>query len=232
MANTINDLSEAYALWSLYVVSTAPPKTTSLSPDTSPWRPPQWDGLTNEAAQLALIKTNVSDGTNYYFFDAILHADHTTTLKATENPVQTGASITDHAYMLPARLTLSIAMSDAMTSMLKGQWQTSRSRSVSAYRTLVNLQQSRVPLTIMTRLNLYENMIIEQITAPDDYKTKYGLKCTINFRQIMVGMVATTTKISSAPQITDSTSVGTVQPIPLTEAQKAVLVSLGFTPTY
>jgi hypothetical protein len=211
MGNIINEASEVYAAYSLYTVSVASPVSVTLASQTTAWKPSQWNGLSSDIAQLATIKTNISDGTNYYFFDAVLHADHTTTVKATEHPVQTGANIADHAYMMPSRLILSIAMSDAMQSLNPANWSKIPTKSVSAYRTLVNLQQSRVPLTILTRLNSYDNMIIEQINAPDDYKTIYGLKCTITLRQIMTGTVATTTTgTSSATQVTGSTNTGSV----------------------
>lgn len=160
------------------------------------------------AEQLIMVKTNVGG----FFFDAFLRLDHTTKLKITEHPVQTGASITDHAYMEPAQLTIEVGMTDVAKSLLPGQFSGGWSRSVTAYQALKELQAQRIPIQVLTRLGLYKNMLIETITAPDDVKTLYGLRATITLREIIVAEVRTV-KISARPQITNSTNRGTQEPV-------------------
>ncbi len=145
-----------------------------------------------------------------YFFDAVLRLEHTEGNRITEHPVQTGANISDHAFELPARLTLEIGMSDVMDSYQKGQFTETKSRSVSAYQTLLRLKQARLPMQIITRLKQYENMVIEQMHAGDDFKTRHGLKCIVTFRQIMTAKV-NFKKVSSRPQVTGKTDKGSVQ---------------------
>ena len=65
-------------------------------------------------------------------------------------------------------------------------------RSVKAWGTLISLMQSRVPLTVETRLQTYKNMIIEEVSSPDDCTTYYGLKCTVRLREIIFAEVAET----------------------------------------
>jgi hypothetical protein len=60
--------------------------------------------------------------TKAYFFDAILREDHTTQRRITEHPVQSGANINDYSYQMPARLILEIGMSDAMATLIAGQF--------------------------------------------------------------------------------------------------------------
>ena len=148
-----------------------------------------------------------------YFFDAIIRAEHSRTLRVTEHPVQDGANISDHSFQMPARLALEIGMSDAMDSYQAGQWQGPFAKSVNAYWKLLELQNDRLPLTVSTRLGTYVNMILEQINAPDDYKTKYGLKALVTFKQIITAQVPTT-KVSVMPQQSQQTNVGEVQPTP------------------
>jgi len=147
-----------------------------------------------------------------YFFDAVLRAEHRQDLVRTEHPVQSGASIVDHAYLRPARVILEIGMSDAMGSFAAGQFTSSASRSVSAYQTLLDLQSSRVPLTLSTRLNQYANMLIESIGAVEDARTRFAGKFQVVFSQIIVATVATKT-VTARPDQTDATNEGVKQPV-------------------
>lgn len=166
----------------------------------------------NDIPQLVGVQTNL-DG---YFFDAVLKTDHSSKLKITEHPVEEGAAITDHAYVEPRSLTLEIGMSDVCMSFVDGQFAQKSSRSVSAYEVLKQLQSNRIPLKVFTRLDVYENMLIETITSPDDYKTMFGLRAAIGLREIIVvttSTVALPNRTSTQPQKTGATNKGTVQPI-------------------
>ena len=56
-------------------------------------------------------------------------------------------------------------------------------------------------------------MVIEQITVPDDYKTAYGLRCTVTFRQIFTATVSTIkVAVSGRSDATESTSKASVAP--------------------
>ncbi len=145
-----------------------------------------------------------------FIFDAILTLNHERSVSITSHPVETGAALTDHAYMQPAKLTLQVGMSDALVDVIAGQFANGPTRSVSAYQTLVNLAQLRIPFDVATRLGLYRNMLIASITTPDDHTTVYGLKATVVLQEIFVATV-TTVKISAQPQTTDSTNRGDVQ---------------------
>jgi len=165
--------------------------------------------------QLIYVKTNIGG----WFFDAFLRVDHTSKLTITEHPIQVGAAITDHAYMEPAELVMEIGMSDAATSLVNGQFANGWSRSVKAYEVLAELQKQRIPIQVVTRLKVYQNMLIETISVPDDYKTLYSLKVTVSLREIMVATVKTV-KLSARPQVTGSTNRGNPEPV---EPNKSIL---------
>ena len=173
-----------------------------------PYRPPQWDGLPGDINQLVYVKTNIGG----YFFDAVIRSEHSSTLRMTSHPVQTGANIVDHSYLEPATLVMEIVMSDAMDSLVPGQFTERYTKSVSAYQVLLDLQAARLPLQVLTRLKLYQNMLIEEINAPDDVKTLYGLRCSVTMREIFVVEVAKTT-VSARPQTTGQSNRGTQQPV-------------------
>lgn len=173
---------------------------------TGPYRPPVWNNLPTDLSQLVLVKTNIGG----YFFDGILREDHTSSLKITQHPVQTGAAITDHSFVEPARVSLDVFMSDAMDSLVPNQFTGRYTKSVSGYQALQDLQESRIPVSVHTRIRDYNNMLIERIEVPDDRKTQYGLHCTVDMREIFVVDVAQTT-VSARSQATGSTNSGEKQ---------------------
>lgn len=191
-------------------IAVVPATALSIATNINGFRPPQWSSSPGAGSpQLVYVKTNI----NGYFFDAVLRMNHTSPLRKTEHPIQTGANLVDHAYMLPAHLTLEIGMSDSMDSLVLGQYSGGATKSISAYQTLVKLQQSRVPLTVVTRLQKYVNMLITNINAPDDVNTSNALKCSITLEQIFMAQVGTTTPSSSRGQTTSApTDTGTEQP--------------------
>lgn len=152
-------------------------------------------------------KTNIGG----WFFDAVINLTHTSQLTITSHPVQTGNNVTDYAFLLPRTLSMNVGMSDTATSFIPGQFAGGSSRSVEAYKVLEQLQQLRIPIQVYTRLGLYQNMLIQQLTVPDDYTTHNGLKCTVDLQELLVTTVQTV-KISSAPSTTSSAKQGTKQP--------------------
>lgn len=146
-----------------------------------------------------------------WFFDAILQATHTSTLTITEHPVQAGASLTDFAFRQPRTLSLNIGMSDVATSFIPGQFSGGSSRSVQAYNVLDQLQQSRIPVQVYTRLGLYQNMLVETLTVQDDHTTAHGLRCTVDLKEVLVATVSVV-KVSANKAVTDKAQKGKQQP--------------------
>lgn len=183
-----------------------------------PWRPPQW--VSNDVPPLLLVAANPQTGDlTAYVFDAIIRTEHSQKLEYTRNPIQTGAPITDHAYVMPSTVTVEIHMSDAMQSYVVGQWADNESRSVSAYQTLLRLQSSRQPIALFTRLNQYENMLIADVYAVEEHDNRYGLRAMVTFAQILTAYLQTSVvaqrvqnPVSEFPQTTAKTSIGTIPP--------------------
>ena len=121
-------------------------------------------------------------------FDAVFSTDHSANATITQHPVQSGASISDHAYMEPDEVSAEVGMTDTAASISGGA-----SRSVNAYAQLRALMELREPFTLITRLRTYQNMLITSISAPDDYKTMNALRASIVFQQVNIVSVSTTT---------------------------------------
>ena len=154
-----------------------------------------------------------------YVFDGAIRAEHQQRLTITQLPVQTQASVSDNAYLVPAIVTVEIAMSDAMQSYTVGQFSGSTSRSVSAYQTLLSLQNGMTFLQLATRLNMYTNMLIADIAADDTRETEYGLKAIVTFQQVLTAGVEISNSAfiaddSSRPQTTGQTPAGPSQASP------------------
>lgn len=114
-----------------------------------------------------------------FIFDAVFSVDHSANVTVTTHPVQAGASVADHAYQEPDEVTLDIGMTDAAIGV-------ETNHSVNAYTELREIMAKREPVTLVTRLKTYQNMVITSISAPDDVKTMNALKASIYFSQVKI----------------------------------------------
>jgi len=190
---------------------------------SGPWMPPQWAQPaltvmtvvnTGSAAtgQPATAAARQAATTNYVFQNpSVIRASHRRTTKATSHPVLTGANIADHAYIEPSSLTLEIIASDAMASLQNGAWVGWPTAGITAWQILKSLQLSRTLLTITTRLDTYTNMLIMECEAPDENKTRHGLRATVVFREIIAASVASQSAVSARPQASSQNPQGIVQ---------------------
>lgn len=93
----------------------------------------------------------------------ILAERHESSIGITEQPIETGAKITDHAYVEPKKLSLEFGGELA----------------VPTYNALVRFQESRVPFVFVSGLFLYSNMLIQKISVTRD----------VNYSQVLYGTV-------------------------------------------
>lgn len=173
-----------------------------------------------------------------YVFDAVLELEHEQRLEKTRHPVQTGADISSHAYLMPPRVVMYIGMSDAMDAYSNGVNAAnqsgagvapntvapfsgnSTSKSVNAYQTMISLQSARQPLTVTTRLRTYNNMVITSVSPREDYKTITGLRMRVEFEQIFTALTASAVSsdpaaqapLTARPDATQQTGLGVINP--------------------
>ena len=166
---------------------------------------PQYASVRGKS-QDALIycKTNIGG----YFFDGYLSTKVESELEITSHPVETGASIVDHAYVKPKTITMEIIMSDVHQSLVSGQFDGSWSRSVKAYNVLRQIQEDRIPVSVLVRTGIFENMLIKSITVSDDYKSINGLIATVELVEVPIATL-TYVKLSKDPQVTEIYDYGT-----------------------
>jgi hypothetical protein len=219
ITSAVNSLSTLYmvgkAAWNVYAISNRP-SISAPGSATDAYRPADWGKYGRDEDQMIYLAPNISEVeevrigkkketyevTVGYYFDAFIKEDHTSSVKVTEHPVQGGSNISDHAYNLADKLTLEVLVSDSVESIVSGQFTGSKSKSVSgkftgsksksvtAYEILRSLKERRVLVSVKTRLFYYTNMIIENMSVSDDYKSANSLRCTVSLRQVMTAVVA------------------------------------------
>lgn len=161
---------------------------------------------------------------NGYVFDAYLRMQQQSTMTITENPVESGSLVTDHAYVNAPIFTFEIGMTDTAQGKVFGQFGFFN-RSVNAYKLLKNWQEDRTLLTLNGKYGFYENILIQDILANDDYTTYNGLKATIVLKQVIITSTKIV-KVSSANFMTSSTNRG-VQNAKAPSSNVSALVELG-----
>ncbi len=180
-ANTLSGLYSAASLVSKLVSG------QSLFDQSNAYTPTLW-GSGLGIQQTVMVKSNIGG----YIFDAIFSTDTEHGLTITQHPVQTGANISDHAFVNPVRISMQVGVSDAMGYRNGAQYGSDgQTKSVQAYRLLCKLQELRTPMQVVTRLNTYENMLIESIEVSDDVSTLCAFKATVNMVQVLVVNVGT-----------------------------------------
>jgi hypothetical protein len=121
----------------------------------------------------------------------IIQEDANDTLTITRQPVQQGASITDHAYMEPTFLGMSLIYGGTNTlSFLPVSLK-------SIYQQFLTLQSSRSPFTITTPKRVYTNMLLASLSQTNDKSTENVLKLDCKFQQVIIVPVATTLVVNS-----------------------------------
>ena len=118
-------------------------------------------------------------------FRVVVEEQHEDSLTITEHPVEQGAKVNDHAYVMPARLTIRAGMSD-----MDGD-----GKSRETYERLLELMRRREPFDIVTGKRLYENMLLESVSTTTDATTEKALLVTAECREVII----VRTQASSVP---------------------------------
>ena len=150
---------------------------------------------------------------------------HTDELTITENPVEQGASVSDHAFLRPAEVIIRCGWSNSGYGALAN----TANNVVSAanggdsgdtyvrtvYQKLRELQGSREPFDLVTGKRTYRNMLIAALAVTTDERSENALMVTATCRQVIIVTTKATTLPPAAaqrlPERTGETSRGAVQ---------------------
>lgn len=192
-----------------------------------------------------------------YVFDIYSNINHNLNSTITSHPTQFGANVSDHVIEEPDMLTFQIGMSDASQDLIKGQFNkrglnedeeiyynnskpsllnedkikqlntVSNSRSVNAYLTLSRLKLKGIPMTCVTRLRTYNNMLIQSINVDDTIETKYGLRATVVMKEVLITELQKI-QANSTAQTTQTTQKGSTNALDFDIATRKEFTSTDF----
>lgn len=130
----------------------------------------------------------------------------------TDHPVEDGTIISDHMYLLPQKVDISIIYSQSSGSLLVNPFGFSPLPGLSEYyHKFLVLQESMSLFNINTGKRFYENMQIENIHVVTDVHSENMLKLTIRCRQIIVVSTSTTNTQEATPN-NQSNALATASP--------------------
>lgn len=114
--------------------------------------------------------------------DVIISESTNDTLTVTKQPVQQGASITDHAYKEPTVINMTMNFRDNIGVSLS-----------KVYQNLLDLQSSRVPFTVVTPKRIYNSMLMTSLGQTTERNTENCLAIVISCQEVILVPVTTTT---------------------------------------
>ena len=122
-----------------------------------------------------------------FVFDAVFEETHEADLEVTDNPVETGVVVSDHAFMKPLRVKISAGVSDTpLAAVTDDPFASDAGRSRRAFELLTELQKRAEPFDLQTGLKLYENMVCTSIRTSQDKDSSGALLFTAELREVII----------------------------------------------
>lgn len=171
--------------------------------------------------------------------DAALREVHSGEVEVTEHPVEQGSNITDHTRPKPDRLTIDAIVSNTpinttqrtrvveafgvsfVSSSLEDSRQGAAGYAETAYAKLVELKDKGSPITVVTQIRTYDDMILISLSVPRDSKTGDALLFTASFQRVILVKNKLTRKVVSRdPKVQPKNKTGKQAPKTDTSASK------------
>ena len=131
--------------------------------------------------------------------DGYPEEEHTMEVRATQNPVESGSTLTDNVVKLRDQLKLEGWTSDILPANRAAA--ASPDRAADTWQHIEQLMRAREPVTVVTGIKTYTNMLVQKVTVPRDVKTGASLR----FRIELIEMLFADTSIARySPDRVDS----------------------------
>lgn len=136
-------------------------------------------------------------GDTLYQLDGVISEQHQSSATVTQHPVEYGVNIADHVIKQPQKIIINGIVTNSpfpgqlfnklpggakfgtqALSVLTG------SRVRDAYAGLIALQNERLPVRLQTGLLVYDNMVLTDVSAPNDLEG--NLKVTLTFTEVFI----------------------------------------------
>jgi|SRR5665213_731812 len=143
-------------------------------------------------------------------------------LEITQQPVQQGAMIADHAFKKPVNLSVTMQFKDNPLQSLAQVYQ-----SLLALQTPV-LPATLAPFTVITPKRVYTNMLLSTLGLTTDKKTEAVLAISASFQEVLLVSVGTT--IVPRSQLKNPGNNGGTQAVGKKSALKTLAQGIGLSP--
>ncbi len=121
-----------------------------------------------------------------FSIDASISEEHGFNSEVTEYPVETGGDITDNVRAKPITVTLECIVSDTPLGDFVNIRDSGSIPSVIAYSRLTKIRDKREPVTIITSLDTFENMVLTDLSIPRKAETGHAIEFSATFQQIIL----------------------------------------------
>lgn len=115
--------------------------------------------------------------------DVSLNEEHVFPAQITRNPVENGSQYADNIIIEPITLSMTARVSDASMIPLVP---TFGSKAIDAYTALIELQSSREIISVVTGINVYQNMFLEKITVPRQSADGNSLRFELVISELLI----------------------------------------------
>lgn len=130
--------------------------------------------------------TVIQRGFGGFTFDAIFEEDHTIEMEVTDYPVETGVSVTDHAFMKPYKVRMTLGVTNHQLAPYDGGFGLADVRITNAFRKLTDLMLTREPFDLQTGLKLYNNMLCTYLHVIQNASSANALVFECDLREIVI----------------------------------------------
>ncbi len=128
--------------------------------------------------------------------NVVINESTNDTLTITKQPVQQGASMTDHSYKEPTALSMTAHLKDngffTALSELNPFGGGAQGSLASLYKDLLDLQATRQPFDIITPKRVYKSMLMATLSVTTDKATENILSVNFSFQEVLIVSVGTT----------------------------------------
>lgn len=137
----------------------------------------------SELAAIAIMPRSVAG----FVFDATFEEVHTSELEVTDSPIESGSSVTDHAFLKPYKLRITAGVTNTPFNVQLGDpFGEGDTRIKNAFRLLRELQARREPFSVNTGLTPYDNMVVVSLTTPQDKSSANAIVFTAELREVNI----------------------------------------------
>lgn len=142
---------------------------------------------TSPASSDALDTTHAYVQLDDFEIDGVMSEDHTFDAEITEHPVETGSDIADNVRSKPGVVTLTDCLvSDSPIGDIANRRPDQSLPSADARAKLEQLRINREPITIVTGLKTYQNMVLQSYAVTKTAKETSALRFRCTFKEVII----------------------------------------------